>query len=115
MGKRSNFERREKDFYPTPEAAVLPLLPFLKPNTKFYEPCVGGHDLERTLIKHGHVSMGRSDEELDARSWYYLRNWPEIENFITNPPWRRDLLHGIISNLSSQRPTWLLFDADWMH
>jgi hypothetical protein len=25
MGKRSNFERREADFYPTPRAAVVPL------------------------------------------------------------------------------------------
>src|SRR3981189_1858036 len=29
MGKRSNFERREADFYPTPRAAVLPLIPHL--------------------------------------------------------------------------------------
>ena len=27
MGKRSNFPRRERDFYPTPRAAVLPLIP----------------------------------------------------------------------------------------
>jgi hypothetical protein len=26
MGKRSNFERREPDFDPTPPAAVLPLV-----------------------------------------------------------------------------------------
>ena len=30
MGKRSNFERREADFYPTPRAAVVPLIPFLR-------------------------------------------------------------------------------------
>jgi hypothetical protein len=30
MGKRSNFERRPADFYPTPKAAVLPLIPFLR-------------------------------------------------------------------------------------
>jgi hypothetical protein len=30
MGKRSNFERREADFYPTPRAAVLPLVPYLR-------------------------------------------------------------------------------------
>ena len=27
MGKRSSFERRPADFYPTPRAAVLPLIP----------------------------------------------------------------------------------------
>ena len=30
MGKRSSFERIPRDFYPTPEAAVPPLLPFLR-------------------------------------------------------------------------------------
>ena len=30
MGKRSNFERREADFYPTPRGAVLPLIPYLR-------------------------------------------------------------------------------------
>ena len=34
---------------------------------------------------------------------------------ITNPPWNRKVLHPIIVNLSDQLPTWLLFDADWMH
>ena len=29
MGKRSNFERIERDFYPTPEEALIPLLPHL--------------------------------------------------------------------------------------
>jgi hypothetical protein len=27
LGKRSNFERHEADFYPTPRAAVVPLIP----------------------------------------------------------------------------------------
>ena len=30
MGKRSNFERIPRDFYPTPYAAVPPLIPHLR-------------------------------------------------------------------------------------
>ena len=52
----------------------------------------------------------------------YIRDAFDIENadtnvdfFITNPPWSRDVLHPLIMHLSSIRPTWLLFDADWMH
>ena len=41
MGKRSNFERREADFYPTPRAAVLPLIPYLRGIRTFAEPCAG--------------------------------------------------------------------------
>jgi hypothetical protein len=34
---------------------------------------------------------------------------------ITNPPWDRKILHPMIEHFSAMRPTWLLFDADWMH
>ena len=34
---------------------------------------------------------------------------------ITNPPWERKLLHPMIEQFSDLRPTWLLFDADWVH
>ena len=34
---------------------------------------------------------------------------------ITNPPWTRQILHPMIDHFRSMRPTWLLFDADWMH
>ena len=41
MGKRSEFERHKNNFYPTPESAVLPLLPHLPPECEFEEPCAG--------------------------------------------------------------------------
>ena len=43
MGKRSNFERIERDYYPTPYEAVLPLIPHLKRHgiETFAEPCAG--------------------------------------------------------------------------
>jgi hypothetical protein len=113
MGKRSSFERHPRDLYPTPYSAVLPLLPFLIDNTWFIEPCVGNHDLVRHLEAHGHKCLRWSDHELDARTTKY--NLDSADTFITNPPWDRDLLHPIIDNLRLQRPTWLLFDADWMH
>jgi hypothetical protein len=51
MSKRSNFERREADFYPTPANAVLPLIPYLRVNgiQTFAEPCCGQGDLVRHL------------------------------------------------------------------
>lgn len=55
--------------------------------------------------------VGGSDIEKDATSYKYITN---AEFFVTNPPWTRELLHPIIENLSSQLPTWLLFDAGWM-
>ena len=66
------------------------------------------------LKRAGHVLVSAYDLPHDART----KRYPEARDdviFITNPPWRRDLLHAIINNLSSQAPTWLLIDADWAH
>jgi hypothetical protein len=119
VGKRSSFERVPRDFYPTPLAAVLPLLPHLKPQTRFAEPCAGDGRLIDALTDHGHrcvwacdVEPRRDDiHENDATSCG--KGLAQV--FITNPPWNRADLHPIIVNLSNHAPTWLLFDADWVH
>lgn len=117
MGKRSNFNRINKDAYMTiDQRATLPLVNVLGGMTTFkigdityYEPCVGNGDLIKLLP---YKCVGQSDCEKDARTTKYETN---AEFFITNPPWTRKILHPIIENLRAQRPTWLLFDADWMH
>ena len=118
MTKRADgkFKRRKNDFYATPEAAVLPLLPHLDPHTRFDEPCCGEHDLVRHLEKHGHHCASFSDINapaypVDAFHWKNCHG----DCFITNPPWTREILHPLITHLSDIAPTWLLFDADWMH
>jgi hypothetical protein len=37
-----------------------------------------------------------------------------VDAFISNTPWRVDVLHPIIANLSSQLPAWLLLYSDWL-
>lgn len=117
MGKRSSFERIPRDFYPTPYAAVVPLLAHLKPGTEFVEPCAGNYTLAYSLEMNGHKCMGAWDIEprhpfvLCADARYRKPHYMAI----TNPPWDRPILHSIIEHLSSFGPAWLLFDADWMH
>jgi hypothetical protein len=41
MGKRSEFKRLVRDAYDTPAEAVAPLLPWLRPDARFIEPCAG--------------------------------------------------------------------------
>ena len=119
MGKRSNFERVERDYYPTPYEAVVPLLEHLMPNTFFVEPCAGDGRLIGHLLEHGHICISACDIE-PRRDW--IANGDALnaeigvaDCFITNPPWDRRILHPLIDHLSAQAPTWLLFDADWMH
>lgn len=121
MGKRSNFEHKKLAFYPTPYAAVKPLLRHLPQGATFCEPCAGAGDLIKHLQGHATCTAAydvdpqvKWIEQLDA-SFLVFPDLKEAEYIITNPPWERDPLHQIIERCASLAPTWLLFDADWMH
>ena len=114
MGKRSSFERREADFYPTPFPAVLPLIPFLRRDSvkTFVEPCAGAGDLVRHLesfglrcVYAGDIRTGQDALELD--------HYGACNSIITNPPWSRDVMHRLIMHFQDIAPAWLLLDADW--
>jgi hypothetical protein len=88
----------------------------------FIEPCAGRGNLVNLLEDIGGTCYLASDIEprspdvvrkdafeLDADDVYMTKY------IITNPPWTRTVLHGLIDHfLSLDRETLLLFDADWM-
>lgn len=115
MGKRSEFERVEKDFYRTiDKRAVLALEPHLR-HEDFAEPCSGDMDLVDALIEKGYHCAWESDitRGTDALS---LENVGGASCIITNPPWTRSILHPMIDHFISIAPyCWLLFDSDWAH
>ena len=71
------------------------------------------------LERHGKVCQWASDIEpqhpLVGKQDALTGQWPDARQFITNPPWSRKILHPLIDHLRVQAPTWLLFDADWIH
>lgn len=128
MGKRSNFERRERDFYPTPYEAVIPLMNHIATHDfngnpfRFAEPCAGNGVLVNHLESFGLKCYWASDIDpqldgivmADALTITNPLQWSDM--IITNPPWDRKILHPMIEHFKSQNEvTWLLFDADWMH
>ncbi|WP_288950491.1 class I SAM-dependent methyltransferase [uncultured Paracoccus sp.] len=122
MGKRSTFPRRERDFYPTPLEAVQPLIPHLPPRATFIEPCAGNGALVSHMARFGYhcaramdiEPQGIAIEKADALTDDGLHRWG-ADLIITNPPWSRPVLHQMIARFAFVLPTWLLFDADWMH
>jgi hypothetical protein len=112
MGKRSNFERRDSDFYPTPRAAVLPLLPYLRGIRSFAEPCCGDGALIRHLESFGLACVYSGDIQ-SGQDALELISYGTCDSIITNPPWSRDVLHRLIAHFQNIAPTWLLLDADW--
>lgn len=123
MGKRSNFARVERDFYPTPIAAVKPLIPFLPEEYSYWEPCAGDGALMRHLSWLSRVTYcvasdiyprGQGIPCADALG-EHPSSRTSVDYIITNPPWDRKILHPMIERFSAIKPTWLLFDADWVH
>ena len=124
MGKRSDFDRVPRDYYPTPLAAVEPLIPHLPYSFDYIEPCAGDGRLIGHLeaLTDGHAEcLFASDIEPRGE---YIATCDALEvdvmglgiDFcITNPPWDRKILHPFIERWMQMCPTWLLFDADWMH
>jgi hypothetical protein len=112
MGKRSNFERRSRDFYPTPLNAALPLIPYLDGIHRFAEPCSGDGRLirhlespDRICVYHGDIATG---QDALARTEYGAP-----DEIITNPPYTCPLLHQLISHFIGIAPTWLLLPMDF--
>ena len=111
--RRPGLKQRERDDWPTPWPAVVPLLPHLPPGTQFIEPCCGAGDLIGHLERAGHTCVGAYDLPIDARTASYAIEPDTI--FITNVPWGRSFEpHKIIANLSDQRPLWALIYTDWL-
>lgn len=123
MGKRSDFERNERDYYQTPIKAVEPLITHLPDTFTYAEPCAGDGRLVQNIAKltnNGGVATFMCDIE-PQEDWIMVGDALEavipetVDYIITNPPWDRKLLHPLIERFAAIKPTWLLFDADWMH
>lgn len=130
MGKRSTFERRERDFYPTPESAATPLFKHLNPHSIIHEPCAGDGALFRAWEKWqqelGNLGYGYAVSDIAPRlrgigaidAMHLECCWGDI--FVTNPPWPLPGQQGeptvsIALHLSNLAPTWLLLSADFAH
>ena len=136
MGKRSSFERIEKDRYETIDPRAVEILrpilsidsratvyPFPSP-VRFAEICVGSGVLMRELERAGNLCVYANDID-NASGFGVQKSLFEITNseleaaepdcIITNPPWSRPILHPLIEHCMKELyiPTWLLFDSDW--
>ena len=119
MSKRKDgrFKRNERDFYPTPAKAVMPLLPHLKPGTRFIEPCAGEGHLVGHLKRVGHVLVGASicPSTRDRRAMTSrtpISSSP-IRRTAARPATKISCLRFLV-NLSNQAPLWALVDGDWL-
>lgn len=114
MGKRSDFARRPMDAYDTPYEAVPALIPHLQGIKRYAEPCCGDMRLADHLRTFGLECCWAGDIK-DGQDALTLDTFNHPDAIITNPPWTREILHPMIMHFQRIAPTWLLFDADWVH
>jgi hypothetical protein len=121
--------RHRNDFYRTIDArAVAALAPHVPAGTVFAEPCAGEGDLIALLEAAGYACDWAM--ELEPQGCCVRNRWPigrgdaltltrsdmgAAALFITNPPWQRTALHGLILHLAAIAPVWMLFDTGWKH
>lgn len=118
---RGAFERKPRDFYSTPQKAIVPLFPWLKHQCSFIEPCAGNGNLSLCLEGEGHYCVYECDiapqakriESKDVLSGDL--NFPKCDIIITNPPWNVEIMHRMLDKFIDHAPTWLLLSADWPH
>lgn len=117
MGKRSAFERKPRDAYQTIDPRAVEILaPHLHGIESFAEPCAGEGYLVGQLQALGLVCAYEGDIEQGFDALVHpFQQEASFDAIITNPPWRRDILHPMIERFMRIAPTWLLLDADWAH
>jgi hypothetical protein len=112
---KGKFEPRPLDFYPTPLAAALPLIPYLRNEgiECFAEPCAGEGDLVRHLESFGFNCVHSSDLNC-GQDALGLVHYGNADAIVTNPPHTRKTMHALIRHfLRSEITVWLLIDTDW--
>jgi len=123
MAKRSNYERKPRDWYKTPFEAVKPLVGLLPPLT-FCEPCAGDGRLAVHIedLIPGSLCIYALDIEPQA-DWVLQGNAlamtgesvDHCQMIITNPPFTWRLLKPMMDLWINLKPTLLLLPADMMH
>jgi hypothetical protein len=123
MGKRSDFTRLPRDYYRTIDPrAVQALKPFVTQGSAFVEPCAGDGILTDQLVEVlklkciAEYDIEPDNDRVIKKDALTIEESDVIgaDIICTNPPWDRKLLHPMIERFVSLRPTFLLFDANWV-
>ena len=124
MGKRSEFEKLPKDYYPTPEDAFKPVAKLFDKGVIFCEPCAGDGRLAAHVERWVEGSLCAFMMDIEPQGPHILKgdstllNSEHVDNcdvIITNPPYTWSVLSPMLDRWIPMLPTALLLPADFMH
>jgi hypothetical protein len=115
--KRHSTASNPRDFWPTPLAAVRPLLPHLRIERvrTFAEPCCGEGDLVRHLESFG-LQCRYQGDIATGQDALACDEYGGADAIVTNPPFSKasqPLLRELIAHFQAIAPTWLLLPFDF--
>jgi hypothetical protein len=84
--RQSGYERKERDFYPTPAEYIEWLFQHWRPSPDraIHEPCCGDLAMVGALYANGAINVTFSDIAMGVD---YLEDYTERDVIITNPPY----------------------------
>ena len=81
---------------------MVPLIPHLRGIRNFAEPCAGDGALIRHLEEFG-LSCVFAGDIRNGQDALALNSYGAADAIITNPPWSREVLHGLITHFPEHR------------
>ncbi len=81
----SNYARKERDEYNTPDWVVEALIPFLPECRKIWEPACGQGNIVRVLADNGYDVY--ATDIVDGEDFFAAKSSQQSDGIITNPPY----------------------------
>jgi len=114
---KSDPNRRDNDFYPTPPIATYVLHKYFDLPKNIMEPCAGRGNISVELERCGYnvtsFDLHKYDNLLtkvsDGQDFMSLSRQPGIEAVVTNPPYHKDLPRKMAEKSVSEYPVTAMF------
>lgn len=123
LGKRSEFERVERDYYRTFDLkAGATLKPFIEEYATYFEPFAGAGDLVNQIdfadcVYKTDIEPQSGDiDTFDAFDYNKsMLEWRQVDYLISNPPWSREIFHRALDHFVPMIDVWFLMSSNWKH
>lgn len=118
------FEKRPRNFYPTPLSAVKALKGILPNNFSFCEPCAGAGDLVRHLEAEFEEAVCFLPMDIEPQADWVMKgdalnisaeDLEYCDVIITNPPFDWKTVKPMMDHFISLKHTIMLLPADFIH
>ena len=81
----SNYARKDRDEYNTPDWVVEALIPFLPECRKIWEPACGQGNIVRVLADNGYDVY--ATDIVDGEDFFHAETTHSVDGIVTNPPY----------------------------